>query len=240
MNRKLHKYFIIAICLLIPLIVFVSTNMKEAMKIPPYYNQIFEEGRVLKVLSESLEEDPVVPGIRVGRQEVIVEVLTGPYAGEVQTVVNTIDQGHNVITYAKQKLILGIRETNDGPNVWIYNYKRSNTLLILVGLFIMVLLYFGGKKGFNALIGLLFTGTLIIFVLIPLIYKGFNPVVLGTLIASLTIVVSFILIGGFEKKSYIAIIGTVLGVITAGILAYVFGELTKLSALNIENGILMS
>jgi len=231
-----HQLLLMVTIIMIPIIILVSNAFKESMEIKPFYTQKFEEAVVRLVLEEKLEEDQVVEDLIVGRQVLAVEVLTGKYKGEIQEVVNTIDQGHNVLTHEGQHVIVGITENDDGPSIWIYNHKRSTTLYVLIGLFLLVLLYFGGKKGLYAIVALLFTATMFIFVMIPCIFNGIHAMGVAIVCAIISCVVSFLLIGGFNQKSLVAIIGTMMGIITAGLIAYIFGKLTFLTGINMDKG----
>lgn len=50
----------------------------------------------------------------------------------------------------------------------------------------------------------------------------------------LSITITLVLVSGFNKKTLTAILGTVSGVIIAGLIAYIFGSLTNLSGLNMS------
>lgn len=235
-EKSIHKWLLIITIILIPIIIFVSTMVKNKMDIPKFFTQGYEEAVVRLVLEEDLKPDPVVEDMLIGKQILAVEVLTGPYKGEVQEVINTIDQGHNVVTSENQRIIVGITEQEEGISVWVYNHKRSTMLLSLVILFIAVMIYFGGKNGFYSIVALLFTSTMFIFVMIPCIFKGFNPMFITIFCAIVSSVVSFILIGGYNQKSFVAIIGTISGIVTAGIIAFIFGKMTYLTGVNMEKG----
>jgi len=235
-EKSIHKWLLILTIILIPIIIIVSTMVKDQMDIPRFFTQEYEEAVVRLVLEEDLKPDPVVEDMLIGKQILAVEVLTGPYKGEVQEVINTIDQGHNVVTSENQRIIVGITEQEDGISVWVYNHKRSTMLLVLVILFVAVMIYFGGKNGFYSIVALLFTSTMFIFVMIPCIFKGFNPMVITIICAAVSSVVSFILIGGYNQKSFVAIIGTISGIVTAGIIAFIFGKITYLTGVNMDKG----
>lgn len=235
-EKAIHKWLLIVTIILIPVIIIVSSMVKNQMDIPSFYTQDFEEGIVRLVLEENLKPDPVVEGMFIGKQILAIEVLTGPHTGAIQEVINTVDQGHNVVTSEGQRIIVGITEQEDGFSVWVYNHKRSTMLLVLVLIFVAVMIYFGGKKGLYSIVALLFTSTMFIFVMIPCIFNGYNAMLITIFCATLSSVVSFILIGGYNQKSLVAIIGTVLGIVTAGIVAFVFGKITYLTGVNMDKG----
>lgn len=235
-ENSIHKWLLIITIILIPIIIFLSIMVKDKMDIPSFFTQDYEEAVVRLVLEEDLKPDPVVEDMLIGKQMLAVEVLTGPYKGEIQEVINTIDQGHNVVTSENQRIIVGITEQEDGISVWVYNHKRSTMLLALVILFIAVMIYFGGKNGFYSIVALLFTSTMFIFVMIPCIFNGVNPMLITIFCAIVSSVVSFILIGGYNQKSFVAIIGTISGIVTAGIIAFIFGKMTYLTGVNMDKG----
>ena len=98
-------------------------------------------------------------------------------------------------------------------------YIKSLHLYIIIGLFFVSLFIIGGKKGVLSVLGLIFTFAMILFVYLPMVYRGFSP--FGAAIAFVaTTAVTMFLVGGITKKAVVAIIGTVVGVILAGILAF--------------------
>ena len=71
--------------------------------------------------------------------------------------------------------------------------------------------------------------------MLPLMLKGVNPILAGIIMAILSISVTLLLVSGKNMKTLTAILGTVSGVVIAGIVAYVFGELAHLSGLTMDN-----
>jgi uncharacterized membrane protein len=234
--KNKHTWFVVGVFLCMVFIVLSSINMNRKMSLPEYYQQDFEEAIVEEILEETLEQDDIVPNLSIGKQKLKVRVITGQYKDEVYETVNLLSRGHNVLAKEDLHIIVGLRETDDGVNAWVYNHKRENYIYILIVLFIGLLLIFGGVKGFYSALSLLFTGIMIIFVMIPLIFRGYDPIVTAISITSIITLVSFILIGGFERKTVAAIAGTIIGIASAGCLSYLFGQLANISGVNMEKG----
>ena len=57
----------------------------------------------------------------------------------------------------------------------------------------------------------------------------------GILMAVLSITVTLLLVSGVNRKTITAILGTVSGVVIAGIIAYLFGELSNLSGITMSD-----
>ncbi|BEP28505.1 YibE/F family protein [Helicovermis profundi] len=235
-NKK-TLIFTILVILAMPLIILSSPLMNKNIVKQHYYNQKFEKALVTKIIESNLQKDHVIPNLEIGTQKLKVKILTGKYKGGIYETTNLLSRAHNVLAKENLKIVVGIRETDDGPNVWVYNHVRSNVIYFLIGLFFILMLIFGGINGFKAVLSLIFTGIMLIFVLVPMIFMGKNPMLSSILIVSIICVISFLLIGGFDKKTLAAIIGTIAGVVVAGIISYISGNLAYVTGLNVEKGV---
>lgn len=235
-NKYKKEIFTIMVIILSVLIVYFSPLLKKNISNPSYYLQEFEKAIITEIVDSNLEKDPVIPNLYVGTQTLKVKILTGKYKGNEYKTVNMLSRSHNVIGKINLKVVVGIKESDKGPNVWVYNHIRSNVIYFLVILFLIFMLIFGGINGFNAIISLIFTGIMLIFVLIPMIFMGKDPIISSIMIVSIICVISFVLIGDFDKKTLSAIIGTILGVTVAGVIAYYSGKIAHISGINFEKG----
>ncbi|MGL4976441.1 MAG: YibE/F family protein [Cetobacterium sp.] len=210
----------------------LSTGLKSKIKFP----QEFVEGRVTKVIKEDLMKDPIMKGRFRGSQTLEVEILEGKYKDEKFTVYNSLGSLHNVYADTNLKAIFTVKEEGEKPTVWLYNLKRTRAIYLLGAIFVGAVVLLGRMKGVKSLLALVFTGSVIVYVLLPLLFKGANPISTSVLLSSLIIVVSFLLIGGYDRKTYSAIIGTICGITVAGIISYGFGKMMSLSGLNLSEG----
>ncbi len=117
---------------------------------------------------------------------------------------------------------------------YIYNVARDKYLLLLVLLFAGILLFVGGMKGLRTLITLVLTVFAIIYILLPLILKGFDPVFVSIWVCTAITCVTLLLVSGINKKTLTAIIGTTGGVIAAGFISQIIGFFAKLTGLGDE------
>ena len=116
----------------------------------------------------------------------------------------------------------------------LYSYDRSNMIYLLIAVFILSVVVIGGFKGVKSLVSLIFTLICCVYLMVPLMLRGVNPILSGILMSILSITITLVLVSGFNKKTLTAILGTVSGVIIAGLIAYIFGSLTNLSGLNMS------
>ena len=115
-------------------------------------------------------------------------------------------------------------------NEWFFNgYLRTNKLLVLGILFTLCVLFFGGKKGFNTLLSLALTFGAIFGVFIPSILSGFNIYVMAILVCIYTILMTLLIVIGFNKKALTAAIGCTAGVAVTGIITVIMDRILLLT-----------
>lgn len=138
------------------------------------------------------------------------------------------------IALRKDMPIIVCLQSKDGHIIYssFFGVNRKDIITKMTIIFVAILVIIGGFKGIFATISLLATFLLIIFCLIPLMLNGVNPILATILVSSISIFISFILITGFSKKSFCAIISTIGGTIIAGIFAFYFGNLMALTGLS--------
>lgn len=118
----------------------------------------------------------------------------------------------------------------------MYNQKRDTHIYILVLLFALSLIFLGKRQGFKSLLGLVFTCTVIVSLLVPALFAGFAPIPISILLVSVVTFVSFILVSGFSRKTYAAILGTICGISIAGLISIIVSYTANLSGVNMEGG----
>lgn len=196
----------------------------------------YEKCRVIEVDDYDIDEDPYVEGIYIGRQNLKVEIITGEFSGEVIELENTVNRKYNYYgKEGKEMLVQVASKDGDILNVQIFSYSRDGLIYTLIGGFALILLLIGGRKGFFALISLIFAMILICYFMIPMVLKGYSPIVTALAIAGITTVFNIILVSGANKKSWAAIFGIIAGLLVATLLSALFGKLMHLSGINIEH-----
>lgn len=234
--KRIENIFMIFVVILSVIIVSFSKDYFKGIKPKQYFEQEFVMGTILEILDEKIEADAFVESRYIGMQKVRVRVEEGRLRGNEFVINNTLSKRHNIFAKEGLRIILTVRETDGKDVVWIYNYQRSNYIHWIVGIFFALIILLGGKKGFKSLVALCFSIVMIIFVLIPMLFGGYEPIPLAVFISGIIIFVSFFLVGGINTKSMIAIFGTFFGIITASLLSYIFGKISMLSGINMENG----
>lgn len=212
----MKKFFIglvVFICSFLPLISYAETEL------------LSETGVVKNVMYMDIPD--IQQGSGSVKQRVDVEILTGDFKGEeiVTDNVMTGNPSYDIPLKKGDKVVLHLEksmpivESVDDITFYIADLKRDNALIWLSGLFFTLLIIIGRRKGVHSFISIVTTILLIFFALIPMILHGICPILAAAVVGLISTVITIYLVGGFNKKSTSAILGTGLSIILAGILS---------------------
>ncbi|NIK78000.1 putative membrane protein [Paenibacillus castaneae] len=193
--------------------------------------------QVLTIISEDLEKSPDQLNLRTGTQQMEVKLLSGEHKGEVHKVMNYVSlYNHNIFKKGSTVVVNVDTASTKDYEVYVYSNHKAPVILGLILLFFAALWLIGGRKGLMSVFGIIFTFACIIYLYIPMLYRGYSPIWASVLIVVLSTFVTLVLLNGWSSKSWSAIIGTIIGVTVAGLIAYIAGNLTHISGYNIESG----
>ena len=197
----------------------------------------YETARVLEVLEDNSQPDESIEGRLRGSMFLKLEILSGTYKGRVVETVNYFSALYSVVVNAGDTVSVRIDTVPDGRyQVSVYNYNRVPLIIALVLLFALALLAIGGWQGLRALGGLVFTFISIVYLLLPLMLKGWAPVPLTVAIVAVTATAGFYLLGGWQPKTLGSILGALCGVAAAAILGSLAIGLLHVSAYRMDEG----
>lgn len=189
----------------------------------------FVSAVVTEVISSEVEYDEDLQ-ISLGKQVIEVEVLEGKSKGKEIQLDNYLTAAHNVEVKTGSKVIISADEP-DGIDAYytVYNFDRSFGMIIFSLVLFIAIITIGKSKGFKSIIGLGYTLYLVIFLLLPTVFSGYEPVIMSIICVILSTVVTLMLLNGKSKKTYGAIIATVLGVILSAVCFYLMSEVLKIN-----------
>ena len=168
-------------------------------------------------------------------QEVKIEIIEGDYIGEefVTNYVLTYDIAGKIQAYeldVGDKVLVQLTEDQDGNIVaTVQDVAREKYIILMILVFLLSIVLVCGKQGVKAIIGLVATIVIIYCVFIQGVFEGKDAIVYSILATILTITATFVVIGGFNKKILTAALGTLGGVLSAGIMALIFNNLAKMT-----------
>jgi len=100
-------------------------------------------------------------------------------------------------------------------------FVRINAIAILGVVFLVLVVLFGRKKGFNAIVALGFTCLAVFLVFIPAILSERNIYITAFIVCAFAIVSTLMLVIGPNKKALSAMLGCLGGVLLAGVLMFI-------------------
>jgi len=208
------------------------------------YSEDVLKARVIEIDSREVErfdldETSSIETIRIVFR---AKVLSGYLKGEVISATQTIDQF--VLTNAREvsvgdKVLLILTDLENYQ--WHFmEYVRSDKIMILGASFIMALLIFGRKKGFNTILSLALTCGAIFLVFIPSILSGKNIYVWTSLICVYSVLSTYLIVNGFTKKTTAAIVGCLCGILLTSILTIFMDRVLSLTGVIDEDSVYLT
>lgn len=233
-SLKNRKAFVAGLYAIVILILIATTIFYQKVERTPLMAEDHTEFAKAVVLDVS-SEDSAKEGIDAGNQQVQLKITSGTYQGEIIT--GSSMNGYLYGAYCEKgtKVIVRLSEYDGSISASVYNYDREMPILVLVVFFLLVMWIVGGKRGIHSITALVFTFFLILTLYVPLIYMGCSPFLAAVLCVALITTLSIFLIGGPSKKSLCAIVGTVTGVVAAGVIALIFGKAAHINGYNVES-----
>lgn len=193
--------------------------------------QVSDE-RLEAVIERVVEEKEVeVMGNKQLYQKLELLVEEGVSRGQKLTVENGTFPAASVLKYGPgDRVVVRISEGPEGSKFFqISDYVRRTPIYLLFGIFIFFTLAVGRLKGLTSLLGMSFSFLVIFIFILPRILGGQDPILTSILGSLIIIPFSFYLSHGLNRKTTIAIVGTVIALIATGVLANIFVEAAHLS-----------
>lgn len=171
-------------------------------------------------------------------QHLEIKLLNGDFKGNTYTLRNTIDQinPYKLILKKGENILLYQYEDNSKlTGLKIFERSKEKSLYFLTGIFMLFMLLIGGKKGLKSFITLVLTLIIVIFFLIPLLLKGFSPIPITIISATIITILTLFIVSGINRKTFAGVVGTVLGTLVAGLLAMGIGNYSNLVGMGSED-----
>ncbi len=195
-------------------------------------------GKVLEI-AEDKEKQQEIPDTgddyEITYYKVKLKILSGKHSGEVVDAEHVIDKRmvYNLQVDQGDEVLIYLEEDDQGKviNAFIAEIYRQRYLLYLLIFFLLSLVALGGLKGLKTIVTLGLTAVAVVKFLLPGLLAGYNPLLLTVGICAAVTTLTLFIISGVNRKTLSAIIGTTGGVLVAGVIALIFGNLAKLTGL---------
>lgn len=234
MSDKKHiiiRAVVVVVCLAAFIIAADRLRVTDKEPIVTTLGYSYENAKVIEVVEDNLSPD----GVRVGYQMLKVQLTSGEYKGEIVNATSAEGNLFGAVCKNGDSVVVHMSVSGDSKNVSVYSKDRIVAVAAFVGIFLLLICVIGGKNGVKSVIGLVFTFVAIFMIYIPLIYRGFSPFWAAVIITIITTIVTMYLISGIAVKTLCAILGTVIGVLLAGLSAWLFGRVADIDGYNVSN-----
>lgn len=230
-RKKVVRYLIYLLFVCVFAVFVFKLNQVEKTELVVRTGQTFEKAEVTEILQDNLDSN----GTRVGEQKVHVKMLTGARKGEELDVTSSSGYLFGAACTVGMKVVVMQSVAGETTIASVYSQDREWVIYIFALLYLLALCVIGGKQGIKGCLGLIFTFFCVIFVYLPLVYLRFSPFWAAVFICFLTTLVTMYLIGGPTKKTCAATLGTLAGVVLAGLSAWCFSKASGISGYNVSD-----
>ena len=230
-RKKVIRYLIYLLFVCVFAVFVFKLNQVEKTELVVRTGQTFEKAEVTEILQDNLDSN----GTRVGEQKVRVKMLTGARKGEGLDITSSSGYLFGAACKVGMKVIVMQSVAGETTIASVYSQDREWVIYIFALLYLLALCVIGGKQGIKGCLGLIFTFFCVIFVYLPLVYLRFSPFWAAVFICFLTTLVTMYLIGGPTNKTCAATLGTLAGVVLAGLSAWCFSKASGISGYNVSD-----
>lgn len=169
--------------------------------------------------------------IQSGEQTCVLSIGKGLFAGREITGVNFLSgslEKDKIYEVGDKALVTISYDGDEVKSAVMSDHYRLDKEAVLAALFVLLLILFAGKNGVQAIFSFVITVLSIWKILVPCYLKGYSPVWIGIALTAFLTVVILYFVYGIEKRTLVASMGSLLGVLTTCVLGIVFTDLFKI------------
>jgi uncharacterized membrane protein len=211
--------------IIIGILIILPTGYEDAL--------IYKDAeRAVATVLEADNSNIITSGlIQTGEQSCLLYVEDGIFKDREITGVNFLSGSleKDKIFEVGDKALVTISYSGDTVSSAIMSdHYRLTKEFILLLLFAGFLILFAGKNGIQAIFSFVITILMIWKVLVPSYLKGYSPVWLGIIITILLTTIIIFFVYGFDKRTVVAALGSLLGTFTTCIIGILFTDLFQI------------
>ena len=152
-----------------------------------------------------------------------VEMLSGMYKGRRLVLRNIVNHNMPLLSIpAEPGDVILCRVAGDPEQIGLVNivqdYSRDRFLIWMVGGMLLMIILVGRLEGIRTACAMLISAAVIYFFMLPLISEGANAVFVVTLTSGVVAFVSLVFVIGPSRKTFAAVLGTMGGILVAGLI----------------------
>lgn len=208
---------------------------EEIAALPP---DEYARGRVLSVEEKGVQTDALGEIERV--VDYRVRLLSGPQKGEDITIASSVFNvkgGQRPIAVGDRVVLVKSVQIDGSVRWYVADTYRLPTLLWMTLGFFALAVLFGGLRGFTSMLGLGASVFIILGWIVPRILGGGSPFI-ATLIGTFAIAaVSLYLAHGFNKRTSVAFVGTIITLALSAAFAALAVALARMNGMGDEHAL---
>jgi len=233
---------------LIALVVAVGVGLVVLWPSGDFGVRPIQLGAIQKATVQDVERLDCPEGRRLPCQVLVVDILTGPEAGQTTRIAlpgpdaaAEFEAGDDIRVYPNDPSGRTTeRDLAMGIDAYAFaDFERRQPLVLLVGLFAALAIVLARAKGLRALVGLGLSLALVTLFIVPAILEG-SPALLVALVGSLAVMLLTVLLAhGAGITSIAAILGGAASLLVTALLAVLFVGLAKITGFGSEEASLL-
>ena len=191
-----------------------------------------------QVIEAAPSEAFFVPGtdVQSEAQRLTAKLLDGERRGDFVTFENDYIQLEEGDSFYLNYIV-----TIEGDEYYsVSEVDRRDGMFTVLGIFVAVVLLFGGLQGLRSLMSLAGSLLVITYILVPQLVSGVSPVPLSIVVAGLVLFFAIFFTHGFNIRSGIAYVGTIIAVILTGLFAYFSIHITSLTGFSSDESVYLN
>jgi uncharacterized membrane protein len=222
------RLWLVVLCL-----VMLFTQGCKTQKIDE--NQVVFKSKIISIDEKHIAQDEKTYPV----QDIQIEVLEGKYEGQTFITQSFIDVSNykNFKMYGvgdRVNVEITVDETSGTQYVSVNSLIRVQYLGLLSLLFLLTIVIIAGIKGFKTIVALILTVASIVFVIVPFISKGYDPIIVSLICGVGITIFTLVLVGGVNIKTASAVIGTLCGLMCATLLTFIASGLLRVTGISTE------
>lgn len=197
----------------------------------------FFTATVVSILGEQREEDPDFPRTV---QTVRLRLNDGGDREEFTIENGALESRRDMLLKKGETVVVERILKSDGTTHYLIKEKyRLRNVILLVGIFVLIALILGGLTGILSIAGLFVSIGILVFFVIPRIIAGADPFLtcfIGSVFIACT---SLFLAHGFNLRTRIALLSTLVTLCASAVIAQLFVRLGKLFGMGTEESMFL-
>lgn len=195
----------------------------------------YSRGKVIRILEEGTKN---IAGSQMPFQKVIVKIAIGPEKGKEieigQGTLSTMKESQRV-KVGEEVVVSKISNISGNAQYFITDKYRIPLVVILLVVFFVLVVYFGRIRGFMSFLGLIVSIFILMKFVVPQIFGGSDPLVVSFLGALAIAFTSLYLAHGFNRRTTIALLSTIITLFLSIFISQLFVYFAKLTGLGNED-----